>query len=80
MKGCYGKIFPLLTALRQINHTVSGKVFAAQIHSDGPMQHEPHLAVKLEEWEDCQQCPEYRSCYELSNAKLAMERALYRIG
>lgn len=80
MKECYGKMFPPLTALRQLNHTASGKVFAAQIHSDGPMQHEPQLTVSLEEWEDCQGCPQYRRCYDLSNAKLAMEQTLYRIG
>lgn len=80
MKECYGQMFPSLPKLRNLNHTINGKVFQAEIHSDGPMQHEPHLTVNLAEWMDCQQCPDYRSCYDLSQARLAMEQALYHIG
>jgi hypothetical protein len=79
MKECYGKIFPELPELNQINHTASGKVFQAQIRSIGPFHREPHLAMNLKAWEECQQCPHYNSCYDLSNARLAMQQALYRV-
>lgn len=79
MKDCYGKIFPELPELHQINQTASGKVFLAQIRSNGPFHREPQLEMNLKAWEECQQCPHYNGCYDLSNARLAMQEALCRI-
>jgi hypothetical protein len=79
MKECYGKMFPELPELHQINHTASGKVFQAQIRSLGPFQRDPHLEMNLIAWEECQQCPQYRSCYDLSNARLVMQQVLYQV-
>jgi hypothetical protein len=47
-----------------------------RVDTRGPGHREPHLTVNMEEWEDCQRCELYKSCYDFSNAKLAMQRAI----
>jgi hypothetical protein len=34
------------------------------------------LQVKPEGWDECVQCPDYRTCYDLSMAKLHMKTLL----
>lgn len=79
MKECHGKMFPEISELLLTNHTASGKVFQARLSSIGPFQREPVLEMQAGAWEDCQQCPQYRSCYDLSMARMTLEQTIYRI-
>ena len=76
MKTCYGTIYPELSKFR-FYHEIAGKVFRMRVDTRGPGHRDPHLTVSMEEWEDCQRCELYKSCYDFSNAKLTMQRVLY---
>ena len=78
MKQCYGKIYPDLSRV-EYNQVLAGKVFKTQINCNGLMPRAPQFEYNLEEWEACQKCEQYRSCYDLSNSKLFMRRALTSI-
>ena len=73
MKTCFGTIYPDPSKL-QFNREITGKVFRMQVNSLGPGHRDRHLDVDLNEWEDCQKCEFYNSCYDFSNANLAMQR------
>ena len=75
MKACFGTIYPDLARF-QFNHELSGKVFRLRIDTLGTGHRDPHLDIEMKEWEDCQGCEVYRSCYDFSNAKLAMQREI----
>ena len=75
MKSCFGTMYPVSTKL-QFNKEIKGKVFKMRINSVGPGHREPHLDSDMGEWEDCQECPEYRSCLDFSNAQLAMQAVI----
>jgi hypothetical protein len=75
MKQCFGKIYPDLARL-EANKVIAGKVFKVRINLTGMMRQLPQLELDLAEWEDCQRCEQYRSCYDLSNGKILMQRAI----
>jgi hypothetical protein len=78
MKACFGKIYPDLSRI-EFNKEIAGKVFHLRIGSQGMMHQFPQLKPDLTEWEDCQHCESYRSCFDLSNAKLAIQQVVSRI-
>lgn len=78
MKECFGKIYPDLSRI-EFNKDLAGKVFHLCIGSQGMMHQRPQFETDLAAWEDCQHCELYHSCYDLSNAKLAMRQAVSRI-
>ena len=69
-KQCFGTIFPKPAHLGDN----PGKVFS--LHIDAPagmMPTRPAFQTDIEQWDDCQRCPEFESCYRLCMAKLALE-------
>ncbi|HEY7912506.1 MAG TPA: hypothetical protein VIG62_11400 [Blastocatellia bacterium] len=75
MKECFGKIYPDLSRV-DYNRVLEGKVFKARINCTGQMAHSRQLECDLKEWEECQACEQYRSCYDLSNSRLMMQRVI----
>jgi hypothetical protein len=78
MTECFGNIYPDLTRV-EYNQEIAGKVFSVRINSHGLVHERPLLKADLKAWEDCQECELYHSCFDLSNAKLAMRQAVSRI-
>ncbi len=72
---CYGKMFPDFTRLKRKGR-LEGQAFAALVTGSGTGAQGRSLEVKREAWEKCVACPDYRTCYELSMAKLALHQAL----
>lgn len=79
MKECYGKMFPEIPDLHQVNHVASGRIFQAEIRSKGPFHREPILDMDLKAWEECRRCPQYSGCFDLSNARLVIQQLLYKV-
>jgi hypothetical protein len=75
MKECFGKIYPDLSRV-EYNRMLAGKVFRVRINCTGQMAQSRHLECDLKEWEDCQACEHYRSCYDLSNSRLLIGRVI----
>jgi hypothetical protein len=78
MKKCFGELYPDLSRV-EVNKDLVGKVFRVRFVSQGMMRQPPQLNADLVEWEECRECVEYESCYDFSNAKLAMHQALRNI-
>ncbi len=68
---CYGKMFVDFTKLKY-KEPLEGQAFTALIRSPGIGGQGRTLEVKAEAWEQCLACPEYRTCYDLSLAKMHM--------
>ena len=75
MKSCFGTIFPDLTQFH-FGKELPGKVFHLRVSTLGPGHRDRNLEVAMKECEDCQQCEFFRSCYDFSSAKLAMQRVI----
>lgn len=75
MKHCFGTIFPDIAKTASHNE-MPGKVFSVHIEPVGTVHMHPQLMSNLAEWEDCQKCEYFRSCYDFSTAKLNMQRTL----
>lgn len=74
MKDCFGTIYPDLAQFR-FGKELPGKVFRLKIDTLGPGHRDRQLQVDMEQWQQCQSCELFRSCYDLSTAKLMMQRA-----
>ena len=75
MSECYGKIFPDFERLNY-NKPTDGVAFRVFIEKVGIGTQRRSLVVRQDAWDNCVECSDYRSCYDLSMAKLAMQRAL----
>ena len=75
-KECFGTMFPGTQSLSD-DAPANGKVFRVRITPSGGLSG-PHREIECDiaEWDDCQQCPEFESCYKLCLAKLALESAI----
>ena len=69
---------PDLTGL-EFNRPCRGKAFTVLVQSQGIGVQSRNLEVNDAEWDACQACPVYRSCYDLSMAKLSLNGALGRV-
>lgn len=78
MKYCFGNIYPDLSQF-QLNKEFASKVFRLRINTIGPLHRDRHLQVDVEQWQDCQRCELFRSCYDLSNAKMTMKKVVESI-
>jgi hypothetical protein len=74
MKGCFGTIYPDFTQF-QFGKEIAGKVFRLRIDTLGPGHRDRRFEADLPQWQDCQDCVEFESCYGFSNAKLAVQQA-----
>jgi hypothetical protein len=73
---CYGKLFPDFEHLNYDNQPTDGKAFRVIVQKIGIGTQRRELVVKPEAWDECVACPEYRTCYDLSMARLALHGAL----
>lgn len=74
MRDCFGTIYPDFAQFH-FGKEIAGKVFRVKIDTLGPGHRDRHLTADLPQWQTCQQCEEFRSCYNFSNAKLAVQHA-----
>jgi hypothetical protein len=74
-KRCYGTMFPSILVV-EANRVVSGKVFSFEFVQPGMIISERKTAIKMQEWDDCLECPEFEHCYKLCMAKIALESAI----
>jgi hypothetical protein len=72
---CYGTMFPDFTRLKR-KEKLEGQAFTALVVSSGTGAQSRNLEVKRDAWVRCVACPDYRTCYDLSLAKLEMNNAL----
>jgi len=68
-------MFPDLARL-EYNKPLRGKAFTALVTSQGIGVQSRALTVNEDEWEACQQCPAFRSCYDLCMATLVLREGL----
>ena len=73
--ACYGTMFPDFTKLKR-KEKQEGHAFTALVVSSSIGAQGRSLEVKREAWGQCITCPEYRTCYDLSRAKLEMSNVL----
>ena len=74
---CYGRLLPDFEHLRY-NRPTDGRAFRVFVESIGVGTQRRELTFKEDGWAQCVQCPDYRTCYDLSMAKLALHEALAR--
>jgi hypothetical protein len=60
----------------QYNKPTDGKAFRVFVENVGAGRQRREQEVKLECWDECAGCADYRACYDLSMAKLALHRVL----
>ena len=69
---CYGTMFPDLSNLAY-NKENKGKAFSVLIKSAGIGVQSKNVSVNKVEWQKCQKCSCYRSCFDLCMAKKALQ-------
>ena len=77
-KDCFGKMYPDDLHLR-VNKPNKGKVFTVLLDSAGGVmttRRDRRIEIDVNQWDDCQKCPEFDSCYKLSLAKSTLESAI----
>ena len=72
MKECYGKLFPDPSELQSKSEAL-GKAFTMRNTSAGFGRRYLALDTDFAAWQDCEKCDLYKSCYDLSHAKFAMQ-------
>ena len=72
---CYGAMFPDFARMER-NKPLNSRAFVALVESRGIGVQGRKLEVKRDGWETCVACPDYRTCYDLSLAKLLMNTVL----
>jgi hypothetical protein len=60
----------------QYNKPTDGKAFRVFVENVGAGRQRREQEVKLEGWDECAGCADYRTRYDLSMAKLALHRVL----
>lgn len=68
-------MFPDFTRLEK-NIKLESPAFAASVISHGIGVQGRSLEVKQEGWKKCIECADYRTCYDLSMAKLCMKTVI----
>jgi hypothetical protein len=78
VKSCFGTIYPDLQQF-ELGKPLAGKVFRITVASQGPGHRDRQLHTDIIAWQDCQQCSDFRNCYDFSNSKLEMQRVLVEL-
>jgi hypothetical protein len=60
----------------EYNQPLRGLAFTVHARSQGIGVQDLQMEVDPAGWEKCLGCPDYRTCYDLSMAKLVLYRAL----
>ena len=68
---CYGTMFPDFTRLQK-SVPLTSPAFSAQVENQGMAVQGWKLEVERAGWEKCVACTDYRTCYDLSLARLLM--------
>lgn len=72
-RDCFGTMFPDDLHLKS-NQPNEGKVFTVWVELIGGFNRgDRKIKADIEQWDDCQQCPEFDSCYKLCLAKTTLE-------
>jgi hypothetical protein len=72
-RECFGTMFPDDLHLKN-NQENKGKVFTVCIELvSGFGRGDRSIGADIEQWDDCQQCAEFDSCYKLCLAKATLE-------
>ncbi|WP_417385843.1 hypothetical protein [Gimesia sp.] len=78
-KKCYGDMFPDSLDMHK-NTSNAGKVFKVEtkqrLTGVLPVAPENRIEIDHAAWNACQSCAEFKSCYQLSMAKIALETAI----
>ena len=77
-KDCFGKMYPDDLHLHN-NEPNKGKVFTVLLDSVGGVintRTDRRIEVDVDQWDDCQKCPEFESCYKLCLAKATLESGI----
>ena len=73
---CYGAMFPDVLNPEQ-DKPVSGKVFSYELRRAGGLFRSGRsFSTKVQEWDNCVQCPEFEHCYRLSMARTMLQTAI----
>ena len=72
---CYGDMFPDFRRLK-FKEKLQASAFVAQVMSSGTGPDGRVLETNQDAWERCVRCSDYRTCYDLSLAKLLMHDIL----
>lgn len=74
-KPCYGTMFHD-TLHFTTNEAMNGKVFSFELDTTGLARSDRNVIAKIEEWDDCLECPEFDHCYKYCMARLTLEAAI----
>ncbi len=77
-RDCFGTMFPDDLHLKN-NQPNKGKVFTVFMGLTSgmmPVRTDRSVEADIEQWDDCQQCSEFDSCYKLCLAKVTLESAV----
>ncbi len=74
-KSCYGTMFHD-TLHFAANEEMKGKVFSFELDTAGLARSDRQVMAKIEEWDDCLECPEFDHCYRYCMARLTLEAAI----
>jgi len=74
-RECYGKLLPVA---ERSSHSQcrEGRVFRVSVEKIGIGTQRQEVEFSPEAWEECIACPEFRPCYDLSMARLAVHLSL----
>ncbi|HKI17388.1 MAG TPA: hypothetical protein VKA15_05890 [Isosphaeraceae bacterium] len=73
---CYATMFPDVLRLSEDRPT-AGKVFTVLLQRAGGMWRcNRTVTANMQQWDECQECPDFDGCYKFSMAKLALESAI----
>jgi len=70
-----GDLFPDMTRLED-NKENRGRVASVILESVGIGRQRQQLTIDASAWSECVKHPNFRACYDLSMAKLALEQAM----
>lgn len=73
--SCFGTILPDLSRLN-FNRPTEGKAFGVFVEKIGCGVQRRELHVKHDEWDNCEDCPSFDSCYRMGIAKLLLWEGL----
>ncbi len=73
--NCYGSMLPDLSRL-EYKKQLEAEAFSVLISSPGTGAAGHRVDFKPEAWEKCIACPDYRTCYDLSLARLIISNAV----
>jgi hypothetical protein len=75
-KKCFGKMFP--DSLHLGDQTrAKGKVFSVRLTPSGGLSGpDRSVEIDVEEWDDCERCPEFASCFKLCLGKVTLESSI----